>query len=102
MANKGLRVEEAPGGLNDGDPAKFDPMSALSNPGTQQDSIQEVKAPPVEDVLMCRTLWPESQKLYGHAFEIYCVAASHKGDCAASACKAKQEAYADIIIWQIV
>ena len=77
-------------------------MSALTNTASQQEPISEIKAPPVEDYLMCRTLWPESQKLYGHAFEIYCVAASHKGDCAASACKAKQEAYADIIIWQIV
>lgn len=51
---------------------------------------------------MSRTLWPESQKLYGHAFEIFCLAASHKGDCAASACKAKQEKYSDIIIWQII
>lgn len=51
---------------------------------------------------MARTLWPESQKLYGHAMEVFCVAASHKGDCAASSCKAKSETYADIIIWQII
>lgn len=50
---------------------------------------------------MARTLWPESQKLYGHAFEVYCVAASHKGDCAASACKTKQDSYAAVIIWKI-
>jgi elongator complex protein 2 len=50
---------------------------------------------------MTRTLWPEQQKLYGHAFEVFCLATSHKGDCAASACKAKEKLYADIIIWNL-
>jgi hypothetical protein len=34
--------------------------------------------------------------------EVFCIAASPAGDCAASACKAKQESYAHIIIWKIV
>lgn len=57
--------------------------------------------PPVEDVLMARTLWPEQQKLYGHVFEVYAVASSYKGDVAASACKAQEAKYADIIIWDM-
>ena len=66
----------------------FDPVTVLSF--KQKDtSVVKASAPPVEDILMSRTLWPESQKLYGHAFEIFCIAASHKGDCAASANKAK-------------
>ena len=50
---------------------------------------------------MARTLWPEQQKLYGHVFEVFCVASSHKGDLAASACKAQENKYADIIIWDL-
>jgi elongator complex protein 2 len=50
---------------------------------------------------MARTLWPEQQKLYGHVFEVFCVATTSKGDLAASACKAQEEKYADIIIWDL-
>jgi len=51
--------------------------------------------------LIARTLWPEQQKLYGHVFEIFCVGATNAGDCAASACKAKEAKYADILIWDL-
>ena len=98
LANKGLRVNDADEG---GVCENFDPVSVLTN--TKQETSllpqNQVTAPPVEEILMTRTLWPESQKLYGHAMEIFCVTASHKGDCAASSCKAKSENYADIIIW---
>ena len=75
-------------------------MKVLSN--TKVDEIiEDLAEPPVEDVLMIKTLWPEQQKLYGHAFEIFCVATSNYGDCAASASKAKDKKYADIIIWDL-
>ena len=99
LANKGTRVnEEETGGMNE----NFDPVSVLSNTKQENTLAFQTAQPPVEEVLMARTLWPESQKLYGHAMEVFCVAASHKGDCAASSCKAKLETYADIIIWQII
>jgi elongator complex protein 2 len=100
LANKGTRVnEEETGGMNE----NFDPVSVLTNTKLQESSLfKQIQSPPVEEILMARTLWPENQKLYGHAMEIFCVAASHNGDCAASSCKAKTEKYADIIIWQIV
>ncbi len=92
-----MRVDEEEGG---GIGPDFDPMKILSN--TKADEIIEsVVEPPVEDVLMSRTLWPEQQKLYGHAFEVFCIATSHRGDCAASASKAKEKKYADIIIWDL-
>jgi elongator complex protein 2 len=95
-----MRVdEEETGGVGE----NFDPISVLSNTKTKyQNTNQEIKEPPVEEVLMCKTLWPESQKLYGHAHEVLCIAASHLGDMAASACKSKSEQYTSIIIWKIL
>lgn len=86
LANKGLRVDdEEEGGVG----GEFDPVTVLTNVNKQKELIQ-ITEPPVEDVLMARTLWPEQQKLYGHVFEIFCVASTYAGDCAASACKAKE------------
>lgn len=97
LANKGLRVnDEEEGGVG----GEFDPMTVLTNTTKQKELIQ-VQEPPVEDVLMARTLWPEQQKMYGHVFEVFCVASSHKGDVAASACKAKDQKYADIAVWDL-
>lgn len=39
--------------------AEFDPMTVLTNSTKQKEIIQEIGEPPVEDVLMARTLWPE-------------------------------------------
>jgi elongator complex protein 2 len=78
----------------------FDPNKILSNTKGAE-LIEDVVEPPVEDVLMSRTLWPEQQKLYGHAFEVFCVATSHAGDCAASSSKAKEKKYAEVIIWDL-
>ena len=97
LANKGARVDEEQEG---GTGAEFDPITVLSNYRKLTEVIK-VAEPPVEDVLMARTLWPEQQKLYGHVFEVYAVASSHQGDIAASACKAQEIKYADIIIWDL-
>lgn len=91
------RVDDEEGG---GTGLDFDPNMILSN-SKPDEIIENIIEPPVEDVLMSKTLWPEQQKLYGHVFEIYCVATSHQGDCAASTSKAKDKKYADIIIWDL-
>eukprot|EP00347_Sterkiella_histriomuscorum_P000283 403376473 len=102
MPNQKSRVDEEDGGMNAGE---FDPTKYLSNTQDAKTNLISDKdlrgEPPLEDILMTRTLWPEQQKLYGHAFEIFAVATSHRGDCAASSCKAKEKKYADIIIWDL-
>ena len=55
--------------------------------------------PPPEEYLMQNTLWPEVQKLYGHGYEIFALAASSDGEILASACKATTLQHAEIILW---
>lgn len=44
--------------------------------------------PPLEEALSRYTLWPEAEKLYGHGYELSCLAASPDGRLVASACRA--------------
>ncbi|XP_006835140.1 PREDICTED: elongator complex protein 2 isoform X3 [Chrysochloris asiatica] len=55
--------------------------------------------PPTEDHLLQNTLWPEVQKVYGHGYEIFCVACSNSKTLLASACKAAKKEHAAIILW---
>ncbi|KAK5645145.1 hypothetical protein RI129_006445 [Pyrocoelia pectoralis] len=55
--------------------------------------------PPTEETLLQNTLWPETQKLYGHGYEIYSLAASPDGTLLASACKSTTKEHAAILIW---
>ncbi|CAL1584564.1 unnamed protein product [Knipowitschia caucasica] len=55
--------------------------------------------PPPEDHLLQNTLWPEVQKLYGHGFEMFCLAADRGGTLVASACKGTKPEHASILLW---
>ncbi|XP_077362438.1 elongator complex protein 2 isoform X2 [Festucalex cinctus] len=55
--------------------------------------------PPTEDDLLQNTLWPEVQKLYGHGFEMSCLAADGGATVVASACKASKAEHAAVLLW---
>lgn len=61
-------------------------------------SAQEMTSPPVEEDLLQNTLWPETQKLYGHSYEIFAMASDGR-HWLASACKASKPEFATILLW---
>ncbi|KAK4470563.1 hypothetical protein MN116_006106 [Schistosoma mekongi] len=54
---------------------------------------------PTEDRLQHATLWPEVKKLYGHPYELHCLAVHPRQLLVASACTATKPEYAHIILW---
>lgn len=58
-----------------------------------------LQTPPQEETLMQNTLWPELQKLYGHGYELYALAATPDGQLLASTCRASTAEHAQIILW---
>ncbi|KAI0514404.1 WD40-repeat-containing domain protein [Xylaria bambusicola] len=85
-------------------------ISTSANPETDREALDpgttvrksalEIDHPPFEDSLSRHTLWPETEKLYGHGYEISCLAVSHAGDLIASACKASSVNHAVIRIFE--
>ncbi|KAI1753510.1 WD40-repeat-containing domain protein [Xylaria castorea] len=67
---------------------------------TVRKSALEIDHPPFEDGLSRHTLWPEAEKLYGHGYEISCLAVSHAGDLVASACRASSVNHAVIRLFE--
>lgn len=71
-----------------------DPASAVRR------SALELDRPPLEETLSRHTLWPEVEKLYGHGYEISCLAVSHDGTLVASACRASSLNHAVIRLFE--
>lgn len=83
------------------DVSNFDPTSMLTNKNYDNAvlSYNKYNSPPDEDFIVNYTLWPETNKLYGHSYEVYTIKASHKGDLFASANVSKNEKYSQLYIW---
>ncbi|XP_050596608.1 elongator complex protein 2 [Bombus affinis] len=86
------------------------PALGLTNKATFEDNIaiedievnkfgNEDYTPPTEEELMQNTLWPELQKLYGHGYEIFSIAARHDGSLLATACKSTSPEHSAILLW---
>ncbi|KND93441.1 Elongator complex protein 2, partial [Tolypocladium ophioglossoides CBS 100239] len=80
--------------VDDRDRDAMDPASVVKK------SYLEIDYPPFEETLSRHTLWPETEKLYGHGYEISCLAASHDGKLIASACKASSTNHAVIRLFE--
>ncbi|CAD0087431.1 unnamed protein product [Aureobasidium mustum] len=63
-------------------------------------STLDLSQPPFEDHLARHTLFPELEKLYGHGYEISCVAASNDGSLIATACRASSIDHAVIRLYE--
>lgn len=63
-------------------------------------SLLDLDHPPFEETLSRHTLWPEIEKLYGHGYEMACLAGSHDGTLIASACKASSTNHAVIRLFE--
>ena len=80
--------------VDDRDRDAMDPASVVKR------SYLEIDHPPFEESLSRHTLWPEAEKLYGHGYEISCMATSHDGKLIASACKASSTNHAVIRLFE--
>ena len=60
---------------------------------------EQTDRPPPEESLVQNTLWPEEHKLYGHGYELFCVAASPDSRLVASACKSTDATSSRVILW---
>lgn len=49
------------------------------------------------EVQLQNTLWPETHKLYGHSYEVFCVAGSPDGKFIASACIVRQPEQTNVL-----
>jgi elongator complex protein 2 len=80
--------------VDDRDREAMDPATMVKK------SFLDINHPPLEETLSRHTLWPETEKLYGHGYEISCLAASHDGKIVASACKASSTNHAVIRLFE--
>ncbi|KAF4120517.1 elongator complex protein 2 [Geosmithia morbida] len=80
--------------VDDRDREAVDPASVVRR------SHLDIDHPPYEETLSRHTLWPETEKLYGHGYEVSCLAASHDGRLIASACRASSANHAVIRLFE--
>ncbi|ENI09019.1 hypothetical protein COCC4DRAFT_186282 [Bipolaris maydis ATCC 48331] len=78
---------------NDDDREAIDPASVIRK------STLDFKHPPFEDHLARHLLWPETEKLYGHGYEISALAISHNASLVATACRASSIDHAVIRLY---
>ena len=96
LSNKAIQaVDEAEDQEDDenDDREPVDPASVVKK------SNLEFDHPPFEDHLARHLLWPETEKLYGHGYEISAMAVSSDGALVATACRASSIDHAVIRLY---
>ncbi|KZM18505.1 Elongator subunit elp2 [Ascochyta rabiei] len=76
-----------------------DEREAVDPTSSIRKSALEFNHPPFEDHLARHLLWPETEKLYGHGYEISAVAVSRDGNLVATACRASSIDHAVIRLY---
>ncbi|KAI0447526.1 WD40-repeat-containing domain protein [Xylaria telfairii] len=100
LSNKAIEAVDDDVEINVSTNPETTDREALDPGTTVRKSALEIDHPPFEDSLSRHTLWPETEKLYGHGYEISCLAVSHAGDLVASACKASSVNHAVIRLFE--
>lgn len=103
MPKRNQRVDESKEGGTTVDDFQPDVLTNQQDVGdeiTQEDSTTG-DLMLTEEYLMTKTRWPEKSKLYGHAFEIHCVATTKAGDYIVTAAVSKQKKYSNIFVWTV-
>nr|POF14014.1 elongator complex protein 2 [Quercus suber] len=99
LSNKAVSMQPDAEHVDSPDAAAVDDRTATDPASAPSRSTLDLSQPPYEDLLARHTLWPEHEKLYGHGYEISCVAASHDGSLIATACKASSIDHAVIRLY---
>jgi len=79
--------------------ADSDDREAVDPSSIIRKSTLDFVHPPFEDHLARHLLWPETEKLYGHGYEISAVAVSRDGGLVATACRASSLDHAVIRLY---
>jgi elongator complex protein 2 len=96
LSNKAIQAVGDEETMEDGDE---DEREAVDPASIIKKSALEFSHPPFEDHLARHLLWPETEKLYGHGYEISAVAVSRGGSLVATACRASSIDHAVIRLY---
>ncbi|KAF2269747.1 RNA polymeras-like protein II Elongator subunit [Lojkania enalia] len=96
LSNKAIQAVDDDTALENED---ADEREAVDPASIVKKSTLDLDHPPFEDHLARHLLWPETEKLYGHGYEISAVATSCDGKLAATACRASSIDHAVIRLY---
>ncbi|KAI1328791.1 elongator complex protein [Xylariaceae sp. FL0255] len=100
LSNKAIDIRDADDNVGEETNGAEGAESSAETEALRKSALEIIDHPPLEDSLSRYTLWPEAEKLYGHGYELSCLAASHDGRLIASACKASSINHAVIRIFE--